>query len=101
MIDFNVTLQTRLGKLFGGIVHKIASKPFMEKIGNLVSFRIKKRTDEGRDVHGDSFDPYSDMWAENRRERGRETGRVDLNDTGNMWDGLNVESTDETTEIFF
>jgi hypothetical protein len=45
---------------------------------------ILKRTARGLDYKGKPFKPYSRRWKAERRKRGKQTSRVDLNFTGRM-----------------
>jgi phage gpG-like protein len=101
MIDFETTITTDLAKLFGGIVRRVANQTLFGRIGALLSFRIKRRTERGVDVHGRPFEPYSDSWAEERAAKGRQTGTVDLNFSGRMWAALQHEAASDSVEVFF
>ncbi len=101
MIDFETSITTDLAALFGGIVRRVANQTLFARIGTLLSFRIKRRTERGVDVHGRPFEPYSDSWAEERRARGRQTGTVDLNFSGRMWASLATNAEQNSVEVFF
>ena len=56
---------------------------------------IRSRTQQGVDVNGDTFEPYSPTnpgrnWAAVRKRNNRQTSRVDLSFTGDMFRALKV-----------
>jgi len=101
MIDFETTITTDLARLFGGIVRRVANQRLFARIGALLTFRIKRRTERGIDIHGRAFEPYSDAWAGERAARGRQTATPDLNFSGRMWAALQQHASDDTVELFF
>lgn len=54
------------------------------ELASVAMFRIKFRTERGKDMYGDPFAPYSEEWAETREEMGRQTDHVDLVFNGHM-----------------
>jgi hypothetical protein len=62
---------------------------------------IQERTESGRDMRGDMFEPYSEEWAEVRRETGRNTDVVDLLYEGHMRANMTPKADRGEAVIFF
>jgi len=79
----------------------IESEPIMREIGLFLTSQIQIRTAEGRDVHGEPFEPYSEGYAELRRRSGRSANKVNLFMTGSMMSSMDFNTTENTVELFF
>ena len=100
-IVFTARFKQQVRNLFGSVFEQIQSTEIMAKLGALQLHRTKARTARGEDIHGAAFTPYSEMWAANRKARGRQTGHVDLNDSGRMYVALQADAEVGSVHMFF
>jgi hypothetical protein len=69
-----------------------ASKTAILQTAFFVNQKIVNRTKSGRSSAGGSFVPYAKRTIKSRTEKTRQTGIVDLIDTGNMMAAIKVRS---------
>jgi len=63
---------------------------------------IQKRIQTGKSYTGADFAPYSEAYAKERKKRGRQVSRVDLNDTGRMLAAMQTRKAGtRAAQIFF
>jgi hypothetical protein len=68
-------------------------------IANAEIARIKDRTqNKGKDFKGNSFIPYSKKYT---RAKIKESGNVDLTDTGQMFSSLTYRIANKSADLFF
>ena len=68
-------------------------------ISNAEIFRIKDRTqNKGKDFRGNPFIPYSKKYT---RAKIKESGHVDLTDTGQMFSSLTYRLANKSADLFF
>ena len=68
-------------------------------ISNAEIFRIKDRTqNKGKDFRGNPFIPYSKKYT---RAKIKESGHVDLTDTGQMFSSLTYRLANNSSNLFF
>lgn len=65
-----------------------ASKTAILRTAIFAELAIKRRTLSGKSSEGGSFTPYAKSTNRSRRKRGRNTGRVDLFDSGEMFGAI-------------
>lgn len=53
--------------------------------------RIRERTEQGKDVNGSEFTPYSEKYAKRREKKGRNVTPVDLTMSGRMLNSMTPE----------
>lgn len=95
---FSISLQPRLPK----IEFKLSDKQVMSQIGAAIKLDVRKRTQSGTDVHGKAFKSYKTSSSKSRGRRGRNTGRVDLLDTGRMLGAITTTKvTDKEVHVGF
>lgn len=79
-----------LSRSFGSLEHlQLVSEEDMREIGLLAREAIVRRTMSGTDVHGAAFKPYSDGYAETKRQA-LGTDAVNLQVSGGMLNDLTV-----------
>jgi len=100
-VEITAKWNINLRDLFGSTIERLMSKRLWTRLGNLQRFRMKDRTAKGVDINNQPFTPYSESYADKRREAGFQIGKVDLNRSGRMWASLSQEAHDESVEIFF
>lgn len=81
-IDQALNMLGSLGKFFRG------DRQLISEILSYQNFKIKDRTQKGKDSEGDYFKPYSRSYKKFREKTGRQTRRVDLNFSGRMLAGM-------------
>ena len=64
-------------------------------------FMITKRTQKGRLPDGGKMLPYAKSTIKSRKKRGRQTGVVDLTDTGKMFRSLDFRTRGLKSTLFF
>lgn len=80
---------------------KSAITKALNKVSNMAIFMITKRTQSGRLPDGGQMRPYSPGTVKNRKKRGRQTGHVDLTDTGKMFRSLDFKIAGFKSTLFF
>lgn len=80
---------------------KSAIQKTLKRVSNMAVFMITKRTQSGKLPDGGKMRPYAKKTVEQRRERGRQTGFVDLTDTGKMFRSLDFRTGGFKSTLFF
>ena len=80
-------------------------KPVIEKalnkVSNMAIFMITKRTQSGKLPDGGLMKAYAKPTVKNRKKRGRQTGFVDLKDSGQMFRSLTYDIKGLKSSLFF
>lgn len=67
------------------------------KIGNMIVEQIVDRTrNEGKDINDKDFKGYAPSYKKIRQEKGLQTSYVDLTDTQNLLDRIEIKRADKT-----
>jgi hypothetical protein len=64
-------------------------------------FRIRKRTQGGKDVNEAEFKPYSDGYLKFKTEEGRDTSKVDLTFHNHMLGSITTRRIQDGAELYF
>ena len=80
---------------------KKAVKKALNKVSNMAIFMITKRTQSGKLPNGGQMKPYAKGTVRSRKKRGRQTGFVDLTDTGKMFRSLDYKVAGLKSSLFF
>ena len=80
---------------------KSAVKKALNKVSNMAIFMITKRTQSGNLPDGGKMIPYAKSTVKSRKKRGRQTGFVDLTDTGKMFRSLDYKVSGLKSTLFF
>ena len=78
-----------------------AIKKALNRVSNMAILMITKRTQSGRLPDGGTFIPYTKKTKELRQKKGRQTGHVDLTDTGKMFRSLDFRQRGFTNTLLF
>jgi hypothetical protein len=70
-------------------------------IADAAGFRIRKRTQGGKDVNEAEFKPYSDGYLKFKTEEGRDTSKVDLTFENHMLGSITTRRIQDGAELFF
>jgi len=73
----------------------------MDEVGLMLIARIQARTAEGRDVDGNTFEPYSPKYRLFRERTGRTGRKVNLFYTGSMMSSMTHTATKDMVTLFF
>lgn len=73
----------------------------LNKVSNMAIFMIDKRTKKGLLPDGGRMIPYAKSTIKSRKKKGRQTGFVDLEDTGQMFRSLTYEIKGLRSSLFF
>ena len=73
----------------------------LNRVSNMAIFMITTRTQKGKLPDGGNMRPYARSTAKSRRKRGRQTGFVDLTDTGKMFRSLDFKTGGSKSTLFF
>ena len=73
----------------------------LNKVSNMAIFMITKRTQSGNLPDGGKMIPYAKSTVKSRKKRGRQTGFVDLTDTGKMFRSLDYKKKGLRNTLFF
>ena len=73
----------------------------LKRVSNMAVLMITKRTQAGKLPDGGSMKPYARSTVKSRQKRGRQTGYVDLTDTGKMFRSLDFRSGGMKSTLFF
>ena len=80
-------------------------KPIIEKalskVSNMAIFMITKRTQSGKLPDGGQMRAYAKGTVRSRKKKGRQTGFVDLTDTGKMFRSLDFKTGGLKSTLFF
>ena len=80
---------------------KKAVKKALNKVSNMAIFMITKRTQSGKLPDGGQMRAYAPATVKSRKKRGRQTGFVDLTDTGKMFRSLDYKVSGLKSTLFF
>ena len=80
---------------------KSAIQKTLKRVSNMAVFMITKRTQRGKLPDGGNMRPYAKATVKGRKKRGRQTGFVDLTDTGKMFRSLDFRTTGFKSTLFF
>ena len=73
----------------------------LNRVSNMAILMITKRTQSGRLPDGGKMLPYAKSTKKNRKKRGRQTGFVDLTDTGKMFRSLDYRKKGFKNTLMF
>jgi len=73
----------------------------LKRVSNMAVQMITTRTQSGKLPDGGKMRPYAKKTVEQRRKRGRQTGFVDLTDTGKMFRSLDFKTGGFKSTLFF
>lgn len=73
----------------------------LKRVSNMAVFMITKRTQSGKLPDGGKMRSYAKGTVKSRKKRGRQTGFVDLTDTGKMFRSLDFRTTGFKSTLFF
>ena len=92
-------LERRVGK----IPDSVFSQRNLTEIGLFFTFKIKQRTAQGKDVHGNMFKPYGAKYAVLREKAGFSSSPVDLFRSGSMMAALQSEPlvSEKAVRLYF
>ena len=86
----------RVTKKQKGIVSKA-----LKRVSNMAILMITKRTQAGKLPDGGKMRSYARSTVKSRKKRGRQTGFVDLTDTGKMFRSLDFRTGGLKSTLFF
>ena len=73
----------------------------LKRVSNMAVLMITKRTQAGKLPDGGNMRPYARSTVKSRQKRGRQTGVVDLTDSGKMFRSLDFRSGGMKSTLFF
>jgi hypothetical protein len=73
----------------------------LKRVSNMAVLMITKRTQAGKLPDGGNMRPYARSTVKSRQKRGRQTGFVDLTDSGKMFRSLDFRSGGMKSTLFF
>ena len=73
----------------------------LNRVSNMAILMITKRTKQGKLPDGGNMKPYASSTVRSRKKRGRQTGSVDLTDTGKMFRSLDFKTGGLKSTLFF
>ena len=73
----------------------------LNRVSNMAVLMITKRTQSGKLPDGGNMRAYASSTVRSRKERGRQTGFVDLTDSGNMFRSLDFKTGGLKSTLFF
>ena len=73
----------------------------LKRVSNMAVLMITKRTQAGKLPDGGNMRPYASSTVKGRKKRGRQTGFVDLTDTGKMFRSLDFRTGGSKSTLFF
>jgi len=93
MIKYSITVSKDQIKNIKSLFGKLANlpkllNPYLQLLGNDLNFKIRQRTQGGKDYKGSSFDEYSESYKKFREKKGRQTHAVNLTFTGQMLNSM-------------
>ena len=89
------------------LLKKISSKQkatidkSLKRVSNMAIQMITTRTQSGKLPDGGNMRPYAKSTVKDRKKRGRQTGFVDLTDTGKMFRSLDFRTGGMKSTLFF
>ena len=103
-MEVKVNINTvEVTKLLNDIANKQKSviDKGLKRVSNMAVLMITKRTQSGKLPNGGSMKPYASSTVKGRKKRGRQTGYVDLTDTGKMFRSLDFKTGGMKSTLFF
>ena len=90
-------------KFLKGISRKqvSATQKSLNRVSNMAVLMITKRTQSGKLPDNQRMEPYAKSTKKDRKDRGRQTGFVDLTDTGKMFRSLDFKQSGFKNTLFF
>ena len=73
----------------------------LNRVSNMAVLMITKRTQAGKLPDGGNMRSYAPSTVRSRKKRGRQTGSVDLTDTGKMFRSLDFKTGGLKSTLFF
>ena len=73
----------------------------LNRVSNMAIFMITKRTQSGKLPDGGQMRAYAPATVKSRKKKGRQTGFVDLTDTGKMFRSLDYKKKGLRNILFF
>lgn len=73
----------------------------LKRVSNMAVLMITKRTQGGKLPDGGQMRSYASSTVRSRKKRGRQTGFVDLTDTGKMFRSLDFKTGGMKSTLFF
>ena len=73
----------------------------LNRVSNMAILMITKRTQAGKLPDGGNMRSYATSTVRSRKKRGRQTGFVDLTDTGKMFRSLDFKTGNLKSTLFF
>ena len=89
-------LLKRIGRKQKAVINKS-----LKRVSNMAVMMITKRTQAGKLPDGGQMRSYAKGTVRSRKKRGRQTGFVDLTDTGKMFRSLDFRTTGFKSTLFF
>ena len=99
-IDVNSVEVTNLLKKITRKQKAVITKS-LNRVSNMAVLMITKRTQGGRLPDGGNMRSYASSTVRSRKKRGRQTGFVDLTDTGKMFRSLDFKTGGLKSTLFF
>ena len=99
-IDVNTIEVTNLLKKITSKQKAVIDKS-LKRVSNMAILMITKRTQSGKLPDGGNMRPYASSTVRGRKKRGRQTGFVDLTDTGKMFRSLDFRTGNLKSTLFF
>jgi len=99
-IKINTIEVEKLLKKFTSKQKAVISKG-LKRVSNMAVLMITTRTQRGKLPDGGNMRPYAKGTVSSRRDKGRQTGFVDLTDTGKMFRSLDFRSLGLKSTLFF
>tara|TARA_Y100001937_G_scaffold16525_1_gene22814 strand:- start:558 stop:1022 length:465 start_codon:yes stop_codon:yes gene_type:complete len=78
-----------------------ATQKSLNRVSNMAVLMITKRTQSGKLPDNQRMEPYAKSTKKDRKDRGRQTGFVDLTDTGKMFRSLDFKQSGFKNTLFF
>ena len=98
--EINTIEITNLLKRIGRKQKAVITKS-LNRVSNMAVMMITKRTQAGKLPDGGQMRSYAKGTVRSRKKRGRQTGFVDLTDTGKMFRSLDFRTTGFKSTLFF
>jgi hypothetical protein len=99
-IDVNSVEVTNLLKKITRKQKAVITKS-LNRVSNMAVLMITKRTQGGKLPDGGNMRSYAPSTVRSRKKRGRQTGFVDLTDTGKMFRSLDFKTGGSKSTLFF
>ena len=99
-IDVNSVEVTNLLKKITRKQKAVITKS-LNRVSNMAVLMITKRTQGGKLPDGGNMRSYASSTVKSRKKRGRQTGFVDLTDTGKMFRSLDFKTGGLKSTLFF